>query len=105
MVCAFCLKPSRQFDKIKIITRGLATRFSPTNYGNFYPQILVPDPQKLEARVLSDACLISPASYLFIYGFIVWRISGLKSKSYQCFGSTGKPDLWGNPREGQKLAA
>ena len=40
--------------------------FPDSHFGSFYPQNLVPDPdpQKLEARVLSDAYMINPKLYL-----------------------------------------
>ena len=38
--------------------------------GNFYSQSLVPDPQKLGARVLSDAYMINPKFILSIYGIV-----------------------------------
>ena len=48
-----------------------SSRFSPTLIlAVFTPQNLVPDPQKLGVRVLSDACIINPKSYLFIYAFV-----------------------------------
>ena len=53
----------------------------------FTPQNLVPDPQKLGARVLSYAYMINPKLSLFICGFIVCSISGLKGKNHQYFGS------------------
>ena len=47
------------------------TRFSPTPVlAVFTPQSLVPDPQKLRARVPSDAYIINPILYLLIYGLI-----------------------------------
>ena len=61
--------------------------FPDSHFGSFDPQNLVPDPQKLGARALSDACIINPELYLFIYGFVFSCISGLKGKNYQYFGS------------------
>ena len=56
-------------------------------FWQFLPQNLVSDPKKLRARVLSDEYMISSNLYSFIYGFVVWCISDLISKNYQCFGS------------------
>ena len=39
-------------------------------FGQFYSQNLVPDLLKLGAWVLSDAYMINPKLYLYIYGFI-----------------------------------
>ena len=44
--------------------------FPDSHFDSFYPQNLVPDPQKLGARVLSDAYMINPKLYLYIYRFI-----------------------------------
>ena len=55
---------------------------------SFYPKNLVLDPQKLKVRVLSDAYMINPKLYLFIYGLVFCFISGLKGKNYQYFGSS-----------------
>ena len=62
--------------------------FPDSHFGSFYPQDLVLDPQKLGARVLSNAHMINPKLYLFIYGFVFWCIAGLKGKNYQYFGSS-----------------
>ena len=61
---------------------SILARFSTTPIlGIFYPQNLVSDYQKLGARVLREAYMINPKLYLFIYGFVFWRISGLKGKN------------------------
>ena len=45
--------------------------FPDSRFGSFYPQNLIPDPQKLGARVLSDAYMINAKLYLYIYGFVI----------------------------------
>ena len=57
------------------VYRGRKTtnqQFPDSHFGSFYPQNFVLDPQKLTARVLSDAytCMINAKLYLFNYGFI-----------------------------------
>ena len=61
---------SKQLEK-KMVSSVTHPKVSPdSHFGSFYSQNLVPDPQNLGARVLSDAYMINQKLYLFIYGFI-----------------------------------
>ena len=64
------------------------------HFGSFYHPDSIPkkhklvlDPQKSEARVLSDAYMINPKLVLIIYGFFVFSsICDLKGKNLSLVG-------------------
>ena len=80
-----CITAEKKKSNLLLICFFYEQGFPDSHSDSVYPQNLVPDPQKLGARILSDEYMINPKLYLFIiYGFLC--ISGSKGKNHKYFG-------------------